>query len=205
MKLSAGLRSFSASFFQVKTKRSFAWANSKGSDSVLLLRWLYFYVGLQLVTSSCLTDEQKAFFKTYRLTVDHSLKAFDLMYTHGLWLRRECATVLHDHLSFLLRGYKQCARMILDLNHNGFGLKRKFHGMAHLKFSIRQDLLNGVRAVINPMYSGCEQNEDKIGKVSRVSRKVSTRTITNTILQRYMLKKKAVLRRSRLECKHSKP
>ena len=196
--VSAGLRSFSPSYFQVKSKKSFPWSNSKGSDTVLLLRWVVWYVGLQLSHPHGLSDEQSKLFKTYCHTVNHALQAFDLMYDHGLWLSRQCGLALYQHFSVLLSGYKKCARIVMDLNFNGFGLKPKFHGLAHLKYSIRCDLKNGNVLILNPMHAGNEQNEDKVGKTSRLSKKLSTRTLTHGILQRYMLKKKALLRRSQL-------
>ena len=195
---SPGLRSFSPSYFQVKSKSSFAWSNSKGSDTTLMLKWLVFFVGLQLCQREGLSEERKVFFKTYRHTVMNALQAFDLMYLHGLWLPRGCALVLYSHFSLLLSGYKSCARMMIDFGCTGFGLKPKFHGIAHLKYSIRTDLKNGSALILNPIHAGNEQNEDKVGKTSRLSKKLSTRTLTLRILQRYLLKKKALLRRTQI-------
>ena len=163
---------------------------------MLLLRWLLWLVGFLLQASEGLSEQQKSLFKAYKHSVSHCLSAFDLMYSHGLWLQRKCAVVLYSHLMLLLRGYKRCARLVLDMKHTGFGLKPKYHGTHHLAHSIRKDLQAGCDLIINPMHAGNEQNEDKVGKVSRVSKKISTRTVTNTILQRYFLKKKALLRRS---------
>jgi len=88
--------------------------------------------------------------------------------------------------------------MMIDLGCTGFGLKPKFHGIAHLKYSIRTDLKNGSALILNPIHAGNEQNEDKFGKTSRLSKKLSTRTLTLRILQRYLLKKKALLRRTQI-------
>ena len=182
----------------MKTRASQAWSNSKGSDTVLLLRFTSWFVGLQLVQGEGLSETQQIFFRTYRQTVSHALDAFDLMYHHGLWLQRLCAVTLYSHFSVLLAGYKKCARLVLDLQHTGFGLKPKFHGIAHLKYSLRSDLKNNAELILNPMHAGNEQNEDKVGKTSRLSKRISTRTITISILQQYLLKKKALLRRSQI-------
>ena len=47
---SAGLRSFSKAFFNMSSLVSAPWANSKASDTILLLQWLVFVLKLQIRT-----------------------------------------------------------------------------------------------------------------------------------------------------------
>lgn len=76
-----------------------------------------------------------------------------------------------------------------------FGLKPKFHALAHLAHEIRVQLKMGNQLALNPLAWGNEQNEDTIGHVCRLTRRVSVRTVTTRVLQRMFLKKYALLKR----------
>ena len=60
----------------------------------------------------------------------------------------------------------------------------------------------------NPQLFGCEMNEDVVGKLSRLSRRVSTRKTSERTLQLYLIKSKSVYRRwamnTKLKKKHRK-
>ena len=194
-RVSPGLRSFGKSFFNVTSKASYAWSSTKGSDSMLVLRFLSFYVGLRNAGNDPLGQLHSDLLKTFKRTVDAALDAFEIMNKHGLWLHRQCAQLLFLKLKILLRGYKLLARKVHDMDMTGFGLKPKFHGMGHVAFKIRSDLLAGACLIQNPLSEACEQNEDSVGRVSRLSRQLSSRGLTCRILQRYFYKKRALLTR----------
>lgn len=94
----------------------------------------------------------------------------------------------------LLRGYRRLAYEAVRLQMVGWGLKPKYHALHHMAYSLRQQILS---LALNPMAWGNESNEDTIGKVCRLARKVDVRTITRRVLQRYFLKKRALLKRNR--------
>ena len=196
----AGLRSFTKAFLNIKSKNSFPWTNSKGSDSILLLKFAVWYAGLMLQDVDRRSPLQVDFLKTFKATAEQGLKAFDVMYSHGLWLPRVCAAALYSHLMFSLRGYKKLARSTLDMGHSGFGLKPKFHAWHHLAWGIRRDMQRGAPFIMNPIVAGNEQNEDLVGRISRLARRLSTRTLTKNVISRYFFKKRALLWRA---CKNA--
>ena len=60
-KRAPGLRSFKLPFFNIKNKSSFAWTSSKGSDTMLLLKFLLWYVTLQLTAPTDLSQKHESF------------------------------------------------------------------------------------------------------------------------------------------------
>lgn len=196
-KRAPGLRSFKVPFFNIKNKSSFAWTSSKGSDTMLLLKFLLWHVSLQLITPTDLSQKHESFLKVVRHTIQSGLQVFELLHSHGLWLHRTCAKLIYTRIMLLLRGYKQLARLTMALGQSGYAIKPKFHGIHHVGHRIRHDLMKGAQRILNPLVSACEQNEDTVGRISRLSRKLATKTLTTRLFQRHFLKKGALLRRIR--------
>ena len=187
-----GLRSFTQAFFNIKTKASFPWSSSKGSDTTLMLRWLRFLTALELSQDS---PRHESFLRKLKHLVEHGLEAFRVVHNHGLWLERACAKLLYGHLMLLLRSYKAVAKECHAKRLAGFSLVPKFHAIHHVAVSIGSDVRSGAAMVLNPLYAGCEMNEDFVGRLSRLSRKLGTKTLTRRVLQRHLYKKKAVTAR----------
>ncbi|CAE7461598.1 unnamed protein product [Symbiodinium sp. CCMP2592] len=192
----AAVRYFSKSLFNLKRLTDFAWANTKGSDTMLLLEYLSFYVTI-LLRRPNLPAAHAALFPILKKTILESQKAFTLMYKHGLWLRRACAQNLYLRLMSVLSGYQHLAQLALTMRMPFFALKPKFHGIHHVAYEIRQALLANAKLIPNPIMWGCEQGEDLIGRVCALSIKVSVTTISKRVLQRHFLKKAALIRRHR--------
>ena len=192
----AALRYFSKSLFHLKRLSDFAWANCKGSDTMLLLEYLSFYVTI-LLRRPNLPAAHAVLFRVLKKTILESQKAFTLMYKHGLWLRRACAQNLYLRLMSVLSGYQHLAQHALTMRMPFFALKPKFHGIHHVAYEIRTALLTSAKLIPNPIMWGCEQGEDLIGRVCALSVKVSVTTISKRVLQRHFLKKAALIRRHR--------
>ena len=202
-KKTPGLRSFSKAFFVMKSYADSPWSNSKGSDTVLLIQWLHWFVSLNLASSVDGFDLQRygRMLRLFKNTAEQSFEVLGIVYSHGLWLSRTCAKHLYGRLFLLLRGYRALASEALQFRFNAWGLKPKGHALAHVAYEIREQLLAKHKWILNPLIWGCEQNEDTVGRVSRLARKVSTRTITKRVLDRYNLKKRALLKRKFLKRK----
>ena len=95
----------------------------------------------------------------------------------------------------LLKTYQGLARHVLALRMTGFQLIPKFHGLHHVAWSLAEDLRQNAQMSLSPLVAGCEQNEDVVGRISRLSRVLNTRTLTRRLLQRHFYKKKAVMKR----------
>ena len=92
------LRSFSTQLFNYKNASSYVWANTKGSDTTLLCKW---------IATACAgfiheeTDPQRrevlsVILSASRLATDW----FNLLYTHGALLSRKCGANLYERARF---------------------------------------------------------------------------------------------------------
>ena len=192
----AAVRYFSASLFNLKRLSDFAWSNTKGSDTMLLLEYLSFYLTI-LLRRPNLPATHVVLFRVLKKTIGESQKAFNLMYKHGLWLRRACAQNLYLRLMSVLSGYQYLAQHALTMGMTFYALKPKFHAIHHVAYELRVAVLTDAKLIPNPITWNCEMGEDLIGRVCALSLKVSVTTISKRVLQRHFLKKAALIRRHR--------
>ena len=195
---SPALRYFSPVFFNVKKLADFPWANSKASDTILLLDFLRWYCDLQRQTMDVLPahlQTHRRLLKLISLTSDHGLAIFRLCNSHGLWLDRTCAQALWVHMTAFLSGYQALASLCVRMKMSAFGLKPKWHGTQHVAYDLEVALRTAAPKILNPICWACDQNEDHIGKICTLALKVSTRTINRRVIQRHFLKTSALLRR----------
>ena len=183
------LRGFTKDFFHIRnflSAPSAPWANSKGSDSLILLRWCSFFTKLQM---------ERPTVAGYGELLSCMLQIFRLIHSHRLFLERPCASLLYVSMMRVLRGYKKLGLLPLSMHIRAFILKPKTHALHHLAFSIKEALEAGHPIVLNPEAHACEMNEDLIGRVSRLSRRVGVRLMNKRVLERYFLKKRALMAR----------
>ena len=196
---SPGLRSFTKSFFNLKTLISSPWANSKGSDSMLLLEWLIFTLKLNLQSPA--VEGHSGLLKRMLQLCPASL-SLKMIHSHKLWLERDCARQLYAHIMTTLRAYAVCARDAIALKVQAFRLKPKFHALHHIGVFLKSQLVRGNTLICNPQMYACEPNEDFVGRISRLSRKVNIRLCDKRVYERYFLKVVSLLRRrKRLQVK----
>ena len=192
---SPALRSFTKSYMNAKTYSDAAWSNSKGSDTMILLKWLRFLLGLFLRDPSDELQPHAQQLQLLRDVINNSLQMCDLLYSHNIAVPRVCARRLYLHIMVVIRGYKRIAGYCKQQHLPGYRLKPKLHALAHIALDIRQSLKTSTPRIINPLVWACEMNEDHIGHVARLSRKLNTRTLGHRLAQRYLLKSKALFRR----------
>lgn len=192
---SPGCRSFTRSFFNALTASSSPWVNAKGSDCTLMLKWLTFFLRLTLQTVPK-AQEHKNLFKVMLQLTETILEFQNHCQQHGLFLRRACGQKLHGLVMTISRSYHWLAREVLTLKIAGFSLKPKFHSLKHIAYQLRLELQSdSTEYCLNPLCFNCEGNEDHVGRVCKLGRNVSTRTIGRRVLQRYFLKTKALIKR----------
>ena len=189
----AALRSFSKLNFNCKTLAKFPWANVKGSDCTLLSKWLLFFLRNQTKPK----PEHKRLLRGLEGTLESSLLFFGILHSHRLWLPRHCAQRAQHALSTTIRGYMFCAIQSKALDIRAFGIKPKLHGLHHVSLEMLHALRGGAEWVLSPMCYSCESNEDMVGKVARLARKVSARLVNQRVFDRIMFKTKALFVRSR--------
>ena len=194
---SPGLHAFRLQFFNFKSERDYPWVSSKGSDTTLLVAWLRV---LSQTTMATLIDEKHRplFVTMHRAAV--CIEGWQhIIYSHGLWLPRSCAAALYQQFDMFLECYNTLAYLCLnEWNFAGYSMKSKFHLLAHTKFELYVLLMDpSVEWFPNPEMFGCEQNEDVVGRLSRISRRVSPILPVTRTLDLYLMKCRAVHNRFR--------
>ena len=184
------LKKFTKKNFNFEKYNKFAWVNCKGSESTMLLQWL------QSQTSIILTRPKEAgdviTIRAMNQTVEAALFT-GVMHSHGLWLPRACSQLLVDSGLSFLRGYNFLAQDCIDRSVTGFRLRPKLHYMGHIILDQQMQLGRGAEYTLSPAIALCEQNEDFIGRLSRVSRRVAARTCSLRTVQRYLVKVRVLL------------
>ena len=146
----------------------------------------------------------QTYFKVMHQLTSDIITFHRICQTHGLFLERSCAQRLHQLILTIARSYHWLARKMLSLRIAGFSLKPKFHCLKHVAYQLRMEILSGKRFCLSPMAYNCEGNEDHVGRVCKLGRSVSTRTISRRVIERYFLKSKALIRRHQTSLKKKK-
>lgn len=198
---SPALHSFSKSLLNYKNAKSFAWFNVKGSDNTLITSWLLFTVKLAVQSHG---HKHRALEEALIETLQSAVVVFKILHTHPLWLHRTCAQRAQHHLTVTLRGYKVLAKVSQDLSVVGFGLKPKLHACDHVQRDLRAQIIAGAPRVLNPMCWSCEANESIVGHVSRISRRVNSRTVSTRVLDRICIKVKNLAKKFKQRLRHER-
>ena len=189
------LRSFTDALFNCGGWSTYPWINCKASDTGHIIAWI------QVLVSGFKNDPQNEahvqLLELMRSAAMHARAFHALLYDHGVWLPVKCAWQLYHHIHEFLEAYNGLAYLSLRVyGYTGFSKTGKFHQLSHVKFELRQQLLNpGQQWVCSPNLYSCEMNEDIIGKICRLNRKVSSQRSAERTFQNYLTKSKAVHRR----------
>lgn len=166
---------------------SMPWGNWKGSDSMLIVHWLKWFCRLHGPGSP-----HEEFCEIVGDVTDKIITFFKVLSSHGLWLRRKCAHHVRQLGLDYLRGYKRLAKMCFEQERPGFTLITKCHALHHTLKDIDDALARGAPFVLSPMAFICDRNEDVVGRLSRLSRRVSHRSAGSRICDIYKVLAKAV-------------
>ncbi len=111
---------------------------------------------------------------------------FRSLYAGDVWLKNDLAKTLADALIQFIRTYLALAKASYDLGVNHFSLIPKIHALHEVQFEmVRQCALGGW--VLNPIVETCSVDEDLIGRVANLTRKVSPQLIAKRALARYLV------------------
>ena len=189
------LRSFSKAFLNMKSFASAPWSNTKGSDTMLVLSWLAWFLKLMLQNPPAGPDVD--LLRCMLRLCEATIAAMRILHTHRLWLDRLCARRLYIELMRMLRGYQLAGSRCLSSSYRAFIQKPKNHALHHIAFNLRAQLLTGAPYILNPECYSCEPCEDFIGRISRISRRVDVRKQGNRVFTRVFFKIRAVHKRWR--------
>lgn len=190
-----GIRSFSKDKLHYTTANSFPWIGCKGSDTIILLKWLQFFTQFLLRHE---TDQEHS--NTERIILDGvqaGLKWSQSMHRHSVWLPPACAKQLLASAHAFCASYARLADISLRSKLTLFSMVPKIHSMLHFIADLRDALEQRSPYIANPATFDCSMNEDFIGRIARQSRRISIRNAERSVLQAYLCKLKFVIKRYR--------
>ena len=169
------MRTWSRAFLQYKNFQQSPWMNCKGSDSMLCCQWL--------VTQSTgfLNDlanngaDQEALSLIKSTSEAFSVSIFAFLNSHGLFYDKACAMTFYARLTRYINGHNLLANRMANQNWKLWAIKPKLHLAKHFAYE-NHSLLQARRPLfLNENSRNCEQNEDLVGRVSRLSRRMDIR------------------------------
>ena len=170
----------------------------KGSDTMILLRWLL----KVLREGPLLSEEQRRsgvpvangagdMVPCIAAMVDGCcslLQYFTVLHKDKLWLERHRAQQAMQSLDLFVAAYCFLARACLLRGVPRFHMEPSLHMVKHMSVRLQQSLDMQAPRVLNPACWLCEASEDWVGRIARISRRVHARTVGKRTLQRYLIK-----------------
>ena len=189
---STTLRKFTTNNFHKAKATQHPFIGGKGSDSVTACMYLEFFTKLLLREQN---PPHEDLLVAILETCQGALDFIGVYHYHGLFLSPTCGAFQLQSGTKLLRGYLYLAHVSLNMGHKLYALRPKVHFYAHILYDLKVQVERRDPAILN--YSGiynAEANEDFIGRISRISRKVSPKLASKRTIDRYLLACKLVLR-----------
>ena len=153
---------------------------SKGSLTTNLAHWI-------VALLSDLPVDQNGLLPRCSESIKQLNNALSFLCNAPLFLERlECAYVCERGF-FFVQSYSALASTCYDLGRpHLFPLFPKLHAVFHTWLDL-QDQFTIYNYGLNPLCSSCQMDEDVIGRVSRVSRRVASRKVILRTLQRHLM------------------
>ena len=183
----ASIRSFSKEKMHYATTSSFPFVGCKGSDTVLLLSYLKFFSGLQIANGNASEEV-----RLVKQACEHGLN-FGGIHRHGLFLVPMCRDYLYQCVKGFCHAYSRLASQAFNHQMTLFGLVPKAHALAHIYFDLERAWRDTY--AINPGVFDTSASEDFVGRIGRMSRRVSYRHVIRNTLLSYKIKTKFVISR----------
>jgi hypothetical protein len=174
--------------FATLTRAKLGWSKAKewpkggwqkATDSVVLLR---FQLSLLQANESSLDEILQLVLRASR-AIDFF---FSSCYAHGVWVPAADARAISSAGLCFLQSYQKLASLCIEKNLNRFMQQPKGHALFHSFYSMYEEALN-CECAWNPLNDAVPQNEDFVGRLSRSSRRVAQRKVSQRTLQAYLL------------------
>ena len=192
-KKSPNICSFTRGNLNYESKKVFLFDQAKGSDVTLLLMLLECQTGIFLRNPK--SPDDLVCLRAFSQTIWGGLTYVGTLHGHGLFMTKACAQVQMRAGYMYLRGYCYLADLSTRMGLAGFRLRPKLHYLHHLLLDTQMQIDNGAQYILSPSCFLCESNEDYIGRLSRLSRRVSPRATSLRVAQRYLIKVKCLIDR----------
>ena len=116
------------------------------------------------------------------------IRYFQLVHKCGLFLTAEEGASVAAAVSLFCSVYTHLAHKFLGWRLCRFHLEPSLHTCKHMGLHLELAISNGATVLINPAAWLCEQSEDWVGRIARITRRVSARLTGQRTLQRYLVK-----------------
>ena len=180
------IRSFSKEKLHYSTCTSYPFISCKGSDRVLLLKYVQWFSGLQIAGSNNAESV-----RLVKLGCDGS--KFGGIHRHGLWLTQSCRDHPYRITKSFCHTYCKLAAHCYQRQLRLYGLAPKAQALGHIYVDLEECWRNSFS--INPAVRDCSSSEDFAGRVGRQSRRVSYCTVVHNTLPAYLIKTRFVVSR----------
>lgn len=200
----ASLRSFTKLLFNYKSKKSYPFSNVKGSDVALMLRWIVTMAVGFLNDNEGLSHEQQRVMTVILSTTRLAISFYKWLHQHGLFVGWSCGAVFYEKGQSMVNGYLWMAKWAFDNQMCLYGIKPKLHFLQHMLHEVKGQLDQQCNLISNPIMNDCSQNEDLIGRICKMSKKIDIRVMTKRSLEFYLVKASILLKRFEAEEKLSK-
>ena len=182
---SCGLRKFSKLSFHRDKATKYPFVSGKGSDSVVVLEFLEWLLRLKLRSPK--EPRHTQILSAMLEAVQGALSFIGVCHSHCVFFSPPCAKFCLKSGLRLLRGYVYLANMCIGEKKRYFSLKPKVHYYHHILVDMQQQVDLGHEVIFNyGAVFNCEGNEDMIGKVSRISRRVSPKKASRNTIEHYL-------------------
>ena len=181
------MRSFSKEKLHYATATSFPFIGCKGSDTILLLKYLQWFAGLQLNASP-----QTELLHLIKLGCERGL-GLQAIHHHALWLPPGCRSQIYEMAKGFSHTYCRLAALAFNRNFTLYGMVPKAHALGHIYHDLERTRQNAFS--INPALWDTSSSEDFVGRVARQSRRIGYRNIVSNTLLAYKVKCKFVIQR----------
>lgn len=182
----AALRSFTKHLLCYKNAKSFPWFNCKGSDCALLVMWIHTLV-CGILVGGVPRDHQRPL-EVIRDTAAVATDFYGIVVKHNMFLTRDCGSSLVEKGRSFINGYCFLAQLSFTFQWCLFAIKPKAHFFRHIVYELESQLARQNQLLLNPLLFDCSQNEDFIGRVCRMARKIDHRVMGVRVLTNYLIK-----------------
>ena len=187
------IKRFTRQILHYTNTSSFPYGRFKGSDCMLMVRWLK-----QVVSNGCVyrDDLERSgpplvqhaqhggLMKLIHEACSGVLVFFHCLHYSGLWLPPNTSEQMARGCFAFCDSYAKLAMRCYQLKLCRFHMEPSLHHFLHFYFELK----DATSPILNPAAQSCEQDEDYIGKVARLSRCVHPSTVTQRVIQRILIK-----------------
>ena len=196
----AHIKKFTRAMFHFPRDQTFPYARWKGADIMLAHRWLcqVLVVGAVLDVNqgrvgpgllwSQRSASELAFFEEIHRGATTALEFWQILRKNGIWLRPESAKRMAEVCYQFCQSYTKLARMSIQANRCRFQMQPSLHYYAHYYVRLWREVETGCKWVASPALENCEADEDFIGRVARVSRRVHNNSVPSRTVERSLIK-----------------